>query len=75
MRIVNRLIEYVIITFIVTTCYFSITIPWSLFILGLSEEQFYMYLWQGLLIDLIIAYPVGKFLLYIHPKIKIALRI
>ena len=75
MRIVNRLIEYVIITLLITSAYYSITIPFALFVWELSEDQFHSYIWQGLLIDLFVAYPIGKCILYIHPKLKIALRI
>ena len=75
MRIVNRLIEYVIITLLITSAYYSITIPFALFVWELNEDQFHSYVWQGLLIDLFIAYPIGKSILYIHPKLKIALHI
>ena len=36
----------------------------------LKDKQFYSYVWQGLLIDMFVAYPVGKFVIYLHPKIK-----
>ena len=75
MKIVNRLVEYVIITLLITSVYYTVTIPFALFVWELNEHQFHSYIWQGLLIDLFVAYPLGKCLLYIHPKLKIALRI
>ena len=75
MRIVNRLIEYVIITLLITSVYYTITIPFALFVWELNEHQFHSYLWQGLLIDLFVAYPLGKCILYIHPRMKNVLHI
>ena len=75
MRIVNRLMEYVIITLLITSAYYTITIPFALFVWELNEHQFHSYVWQGLLIDMFVAYPLGKCLLYIHPKLKIILHI
>lgn len=75
MRIVNRLIEYVIITLLITSAYYTVTIPFALFVWELNEVQFHSYIWQGLLIDLFIAYPIGKCILYVHPRMKNVLHI
>jgi len=75
MRIVNRLVEYVIITLLVTSAYYTITIPFAVFVWEFTEHQFYSYIWQGLLIDMFVAYPLGKCILYIHPRMKNVLHI
>ena len=64
------MIEYIIITLIITTAYYAITIPFALFVWDFNEYQFYSYVWQGLLIDLVVAYPIGKCIIFIHPKLK-----
>jgi hypothetical protein len=53
-----------------TMGYYSITLPFAVFVWEFTEKQFYSYIWQGLLIDLIIAYPIGKLIIWIHPKLK-----
>ena len=75
MKILNRVLEYLIITMIITMAYYSITIPFALFVWEFTEHQFYSYVWQGLLIDLGVAYPVGKFIIYLHPKVKKSLNL
>ena len=62
--------EYLIITIIITAAYYTVTIPFALFVWEFTDKQFYSYVWQGLLIDMFVAYPVGKFVIYLHPKIK-----
>jgi hypothetical protein len=58
-----------------TMGYYSITLPFAVFVWEFTEKQFYSYIWQGLLIDLIIAYPIGKLIIWIHPKLKKALNL
>jgi hypothetical protein len=69
-RIVNRLTEYVIITGLMNVVYLNVTIPWMLLVIQITEEQFWQWLWQGLLLDLGCAYPTGKLLIWMSPKIK-----
>ena len=59
-----------IITAAMTLSYYAITIPFAIFVWEFSEHQFWSYVWQGFLIDLIIAYPVGKVIIYVHSKLK-----
>ena len=53
-----------------TIGYYTVTIPFAVFIWEFTEYQFWSYVWQGFLIDLIIAYPIGKMIIFIHGKIK-----
>jgi hypothetical protein len=41
-----------------------------LLVIQITEEQFWQWLWQGFLIDLCCAYPAGKLLIWMSPKIK-----
>lgn len=75
MKILSRVLEYLIITLIMTMGYYSVTLPFAVFVWEFTEKQFYSYIWQGLLIDLIIAYPIGKLIIWIHPKLKEALNL
>lgn len=59
-----------IITSIMTIGYYAVTIPFAIFVWEFNEYQFWAYVWQGFLIDLIIAYPIGKMIIYVNSKLK-----
>ena len=69
-KIVKRLTEYAIITGFMNVVYLNVSIPWMLLVIQITEEQFWQWLWQGFLIDLCCAYPAGKLLIWLAPKIK-----
>jgi hypothetical protein len=53
-----------------TIGYYAVTIPFAIFVWEFNEYQFWAYVWQGFLIDLIIAYPIGKMIIYVNSKLK-----
>ena len=67
--VVSRVVEYFIITPIFACAYLAVTIPWMVFIIGLDSEQFYNFVTQSIMIDLVVAYPVAKLVLKLKPKI------
>jgi hypothetical protein len=46
------------------------TAPWMLFVIKLDGEQFVDFVWQSVLVDLIVAYPVTKLILKLKPRIE-----
>ena len=68
--IVSSILEYFIITPIFATAYLAVTIPWMLFVIKLDGEQFVDFVWQSVLVDLIVAYPVAKLVMKLKPRIE-----
>jgi hypothetical protein len=68
--IVSGVVEYFIITPIFALGYLAVTIPWMLFVIGLDENQFVDFLWQSVMVDLIVAYPLAKLVMRLKPKIE-----
>ena len=68
--IVSGVVEYFIITPIFALGYLTATIPWMLFVIGLDEKQFIDFLWQSVMVDLIVAYPLAKLVMRLKPKIE-----
>jgi hypothetical protein len=52
------------------TAYLAVTVPWMLFVIKLDGEQFTDFLWQSVLVDLIVAYPVTKLIMKLKPRIE-----
>jgi len=67
--IVSRIVEYLIITPIFALGYLLVTIPWMLLVIGLDERQFADFLWQSIVVDLIVAYPIAKLVMKLKPQI------
>lgn len=70
MKWYGRVLEYAFYTAIMTFAYYPVVIPWLIFVGHMSMENVERYLWQGYLIDLGVAYPIGKLLVRVSPKIK-----
>ena len=68
--VVSKVIEYFIITPIFAVGYLAVTIPWMLFVIGLDEKQFGDFLWQSVMVDLVVAYPLAKLVMKLKPKIE-----
>ena len=68
-QIVKRFTEFLIITSLINVVYFTVMIPWIIFMVGIEGEQFNTWLWQGFVIDLALGYPAGKLLLHFKGKI------
>ena len=68
--IITQVIEYLIITPIFALGYLAVTIPWMLFVIGLDADQFYNFVTQSVMIDLVVAYPIAKLVMRIKPRIE-----
>ena len=68
--IITQVIEYLIITPIFALGYLAVTIPWVLFVIGLDADQFYNFVTQSVMIDLVVAYPIAKLVMRIKPRIE-----
>jgi len=67
--VVSKVVEYVIITPIFACAYLAVTVPWMLFVIGLDAEQFFNFVTQSIMIDLVVAYPIAKLVMRLKPKI------
>ena len=67
--IVSKVIEYFFITPIFALGYLAVTIPWMLLVIKLDGDQFADFLWQSVLVDLIVAYPIAKLVMKLRPQI------
>jgi len=67
--VVSSIVEYLIITPIFALGYLLVTIPWMLLVIGLDEQQFTDFLWQSIVVDLIVAYPIAKLVMKLKPQI------
>ena len=68
--VVSSVFEYFIITPMFATAYLAVTVPWMFFVIKLDGEQFTDFIWQSVLVDLIVAYPVTKLILKLKPRIE-----
>ena len=68
--VASSVLEYLIITPMFATAYLAVTVPWMLFVIKLDGEQFTDFIWQSVLVDLIVAYPVTKLIMKLKPRIE-----
>ena len=68
--VVSSVLEYLISIPILATSCLGVTVPWMLFVIKLDGEQFVDFVWQSVLVDLIVAYPVTKLILKLKPRIE-----
>ena len=68
--VVSSVLEYLIITPMFAIAYLAVTVPWMLFVIKLDGEQFTDFIWQSVLVDLIVAYPVTKLIMKLNPRIE-----
>ena len=69
MRKRGQLAEYLLITSVLWGLYLSVLLPWMHYIIQMSDEQLWLWLWQGTILEMIVAYPIGKIVLKVGPKI------
>jgi hypothetical protein len=50
--------------------YSIILAPLFYFSIGLTVDQILIWLWQGFLVDLFVAYPTGKLIIYTRNKLR-----
>ena len=70
MKLSKRLLEYLLIVGISYTTYATILTPIFYFSIGLTVDQILAWLWQGFAVDLIVAYPAGKMIIWSRKKIS-----
>ncbi len=70
MKLSKRMIEYVLIVGISYTTYAMILTPVFYFSIGLTVDQILAWLWQGFVIDLLVAYPAGKLIIWARSKVS-----
>jgi len=66
----KRLIEYLLIVGISYTTYAVILTPIFYYSIGLTIDQIISWLWQGFAVDLFVAYPAGKMIIWARKKIS-----
>ncbi len=70
MKFSKRLIEYLLIVGISYTTYAVILTPIFYYSIGLTTDQIIAWLWQGFAVDLIVAYPAGKMIIWARKKMS-----
>ena len=66
----KRLIEYLLIVGISYATYACILAPLFYFSIGLTIDQIIAWLWQGFVVDLFVAYPAGKLIIWARRKLS-----
>jgi hypothetical protein len=64
------MLEYILIVGISYTTYAVILTPVFYFSIGLTIDQILAWLWQGFVIDLLVAYPAGKLIIWTRNKVS-----
>ena len=67
----QRVVEYLIFVAVAYSLYAIALTPLFYFHIGLTLEQIQAWLWQGFLIDLVLAYPTAKIIFYLKEKARI----
>ena len=66
----NKLKEYIFITAFVSLFYTLTLSVYMLLIIGLSFDQYILWLWTGQIVNFVLSYPMGKFLIWYISKVK-----
>ncbi len=69
MKLSKRMLEYVLIVGISYSTYAMILTPLFYFSIGLTTDQIISWLWQGFTVDLLVAYPAGKLIIWARHKV------
>ena len=70
MKLSKRVIEYLLIVGISYSTYALILTPLFYFSIGLTVDQIIAWLWQGFTVDLLVAYPAGKLIIWARKKMS-----
>ena len=65
----QRITDYLLITGFVWGMYLIWLIPFQLFLIGLTWEQFLQWVFYGTLLEMIFTYPIAKAVAKYSPKI------
>jgi len=66
-----RILEYFCITGLVWALYLLWLIPFQIFWIRLSTEQFITWVFHGTILEMIFSYPIAKVITKIAPKITL----
>lgn len=69
MRLRFRFLEYLTVTSFVWGLYLTWLIPFQLWWVGMTWEQFEIWLVHGTILEMFFAYPLTKIIVFISPKI------
>ncbi len=69
MKLSKRMLEYILIVGISYSTYALILTPLFYFSIGLTVDQIIAWLWQGFTVDLLVAYPAGKLIIWARKKV------
>lgn len=70
MKLSKRIIEYLLIVGISYSTYALILTPIFYYSIGLTVDQIISWLWQGFAVDLLVAYPAGKLIIWARKKMS-----
>ena len=70
MKLSKRIIEYLLIVGISYCTYALILTPIFYYSIGLTIDQIIAWLWQGFVVDLFVAYPAGKLIIWTRSKVS-----
>ncbi len=70
MKLSKRIIEYLLIVGRSYSTYALILTPLFYFSIGLTVDQIIAWLWQGFTVDLLVAYPAGKLIIWARSKVS-----
>jgi len=69
LKLSKRMLEYVLIVGISYSTYALVLTPLFYFSIGLTVDQIIAWLWQGFTVDLLVAYPAGKMIIWSRKKV------
>lgn len=70
MKLSKRMLEYILIVGISYSIYALVLTPLFYFSIGLTVDQIIAWLWQGFVVDLFVAYPAGKLIIWARNKVS-----
>ena len=70
MKLSKRMLEYILIVGISYSTYALVLTPLFYFSIGLTVDQIIAWLWQGFTVDLLVAYPAGKLIIWARNKVS-----
>ena len=70
MKLSKRMLEYILIVGISYGTYAMILTPLFYYSIGLTVDQIIAWLWLGFTVDLLVAYPAGKLIIWARNKVS-----
>ena len=69
-QFLERLLNYLILTNAIWVYYIIVLTPWLLTSVGMSFEQWSIWVIEGTPIELIVGYPLLRMMIYLDPRVK-----